>query len=115
MTWDEAMQFYPAAKEMARTWANKMNRPDDEEDLAQHLMIMLVERVDLSRARGNRDAYVAGALWKKAHSFFFGGKQRHWLDLLPLMVDSEGEIDVERYGFKSRKNLVNLWTDGEAA
>lgn len=106
MTWDEAMTFYPAVKRMAHTWAMKMSEPDQEEDLAQHLMIVLVESVDLSRCKGNVNNYVAGCLWKRSNAFFLQGKAKRWLDMLPYAINEDGEFDPSDLHFTSE--IVNL-------
>jgi hypothetical protein len=93
MTWDEAMQYHDMAKEVAEIWGRKMDRPDEAEDLAQHLMIVLVEGVDLTKVwKGNQAAYVRSALWNKSSSYFLAGRQGHWFRMLPFATNEDGEF-----------------------
>jgi hypothetical protein len=68
MNWNEAMRYHGACRRMAETWCRRTDDADRVEDLTHDLLIHLVERVDLSRAKGPPAAYVAGALWNAAQT-----------------------------------------------
>jgi hypothetical protein len=108
MTWDEAMQFYPAAKAMAQTFSYKASDPEIVEDLTQELMVFLVEKVDTSRAKGSVKGYVAGALWKGCMKKLFQGRElrrRKVETSLDEMFYHNPNLDIVRS--RGRVHVVN--------
>lgn len=114
MTVDEAAKHYDACLAMAKTWVRKNDRywaRDEVYDLAHDLWIDLL-KVNIPPGVSSADAFVAVALWRKAHGRTAGASRDRTRRKREVSWDEyqeaiEGQDDTE-YNTKGERVWVNL-------
>lgn len=93
--WDDVLKYEADIKEIANKLCMRVD-PSLCEDVIQHTYISLVEKLDMSAAKGPEREYVRGAIWKTVQKFL-NAERAQWrhvsLDNLlakDLQVDQDG-------------------------
>lgn len=90
--WEEVLSYEDTVKSICRIWANR-NQDDLYEDAVNHTYIVMLEKVDPTKAVGNTYEYVKGAIWNIAHKFFNANRSVDSGVSLDAMSSSGIQID----------------------
>lgn len=108
MTWDEALTYDSIVKDVARNWAIRCGDESLEDDIYQHIYMMLVLKVNTDNAQ-DKQTYVKSAAWRIAYKFVkrYGVSKHLSLDAIEangFQVDENRQVRLPDYTLRFESN-----------